>query len=190
MTASNLACTDLILFDNWPCPVWELKSPPTGGFDGDATGATTPAQNLGTKVCVYDEVVEGWATFIYLKNVESDTSTTLVVGQILGPDGTYLFRVDQDPDSTTDICIAHGLCAVGLKAMTANTYGWFWCGGVCYQDTKWGSSALSATSVLTTTDDVTGAVAALMLADGGDSLGVTIWTGDLRPVGTALGADA
>ena len=191
MTASNLACTDLILWDNWPCPIMELKSPPTGGFDGDATGVTVPAQNLGTKLCGFDEITEGWATFIYCKNVESDTTTTLTVGQILSPNGTYLFRVDQDTANVaTAIGPSHGLIAVALKAMTANQYGWFWCGGVCYQDTSWGTSALSSTSVLTVVDTIAGTSVGLMLADGTAKIGLNAWTGDLLPVGTALGADA
>lgn len=189
MTNSSILASNILLFDNWPGPVKELQTPPKDGFDGsEHSGVTTPAYRLGEKVCVYDETGEGWATFIYLKNVESTTSATLSVGSICSPNGTYLYRVDQDPDDNSDITIKCGLCAVALTALTNNQFGWFWCGGVAVGDTKWGSMALRGVS-LATIGGVDADGEGLMLSDLTDSLGFDTWTGDLIPCGTTFVTD-
>ena len=189
---TSLACTDLILKDNWPGPTRELKHPPRGGFGGDETNVAVPTTQLGLKAQVYDIGSEGWSTFIYLKNVDNGSLGTTVIGQLCGPDTSYLYRVDQDPDSTSTSYYTYtcGLVAVCTKAMVANYYGWFWCGGVVAQDAKWGCTALAATSVLTNASGVADADVGVMLVDGTGSLMLDTWTGDLRQVGYPLAADA
>ncbi len=189
---TSLACTDLILIDNWPGPLKELTHIPRAGFGGEETGVTVPTTILGSRVSVYDVTAEGWSTFIYLKNVEVVTSGTLVIGQLLGPETTYLYRVNQDPDSTAGSYITYpdGLCAIATKAMIANQYGWFWCGGVCAQDAKWGCTALAATSVLTDSSGVATGDYALKLVDGTASLMFDTCGSDLRPVAYSLADDA
>ena len=189
---TSLLCTNLILYDNWPGVVTELLAPPEDGFDGQShTGVALPKYQLGTKAAVYDTTSEGWSTFIYLKNVDNGSIGTVAVGALVAPDGTYLYRVDQDPDSVTGLGLyAYGLVAVAVRAMAANTYGWFWCGGVVVQDAKFGCDALAATSVLTLSSGVADGDAGVMLVDGTESLMLDTWTGDLDPVGIALADDA
>ncbi len=189
---SDLLCTDLILYDNWPGEAKELLASPEDGFDGPShTGVALPKYQLGTKVAVYDTTSEGWSMFIYLKNVDAGSIGTTAIGMMCGPDGTYLHRVDQDPNSATAMgVVGSGLIGICVRAMPANTYGWFWCGGVVVQDAKWGCTGLSSTSVVTASSGVADGDAAVMLTDGNAGLYLDTWTGDLIPVGIALAADA
>jgi len=185
--AYAITASSLILFDNWPGVAHTMQTPPKDGFDGtEHTDVTTAKYTLGEKVCVYDSTSEGWVTLIYLKNTGAGSTA---VGTICGPDGTYLYRVDTDPDSGADITVTAGFCAIAVAVLAQNDYGWFWCGGPPLQDAKYGCSGLAAASIATSDGGVADGEL-LMMADATDSLYLDTWDESRRPVGITLMDDA
>jgi len=138
MANSTLDDSKFILIDKWPGVIDTSQSVPVDGFTGTSHhNSATAAFKVGTKIQVFDETNNGYATFIYLQNVQGsagavaaknpvcvDTSLAATAGNALLP--TW-FEVCSDGGEV----LLEGPVAIALSAMTDDYYGWFWCGGVC-----------------------------------------------------------
>ena len=75
----------------------------------------------------------GYAQFVYLQAVQN-TDVAFAARQVCHPDSaTVWYQFTNDPD---DGCVATGgaLFAVCISVMTTLYYGWFWCGGICPEE--------------------------------------------------------
>lgn len=134
MATSTIDYTKILLVDNWPGVPATLADVPIDGFTGtDHHNVTTAAFPIGTKmqvVCDGTVGTTGTATFVYLKFGTEDGTVSLAAKSIVVQDSaTNWYEVTND--SASAIAIPTGLAAIAISDMDADSYGWFWCGGVC-----------------------------------------------------------
>ena len=133
MATSTIDYTKILLVDNWPGVPATLADVPTDGFTGaDHHNVTTAAFPVGTKmqvVCDGTVGTTGTATLIYLKFATEDATALAAKSVVAQDSATNWCEVTNDPSEA--IAIPTGLAAVAISAMDADSYGWFWCGGVC-----------------------------------------------------------
>ena len=133
MAVSTINYTKFILVDNWPGVPVTVADVPKDGFTGsEHHNVTSPVFPIGTKMQVFCDGsagTTGQATFVYLKLGTQDATAVAAKSVVVQDSATNWYEVTNDPDSC--ISLPTGLAAVALTAMTNDTYGWFWCGGVC-----------------------------------------------------------
>ena len=147
-----IAATKVELIDNWNgAPA--MPHIPTTGFTGtDQHNVADAKRKPGTKVQYYDTTSEAWVRMIYLKMGTASTEVAVAAGkvmQVAGPSmnsSKYEYIVTNDED---DILypVTTGPACIALSAITADYWGWWWCGGGCPRMAKAGCSALAAATI-------------------------------------------
>ncbi|TSA52233.1 MAG: hypothetical protein D4R45_07295 [Planctomycetaceae bacterium] len=136
MANSTIDHSKIILIDRWPGVPVEQESVPPDGFTGAGHhNVATPVYPVGMKNQVWDETAHGYATLIYLQNIQGTVGAVAVMNPVA------LDTSEQATAATTStyykVCsdggevLLDGPIAIALSAMTDAYYGWFWCGGVC-----------------------------------------------------------
>lgn len=146
MAAGTLALEYVYLKDNFPWHSDFSRDFPKDGFSSTDHISTTAKFEVGTKITVWDAVAKGWVTFIYLQMSSAAGST---IG-ILCATTTNPLTVAVDAYNEVAHSILTGMAAISTGTIAASSYGWFWCGGPCPQETdKYGCVGLSAVTVIT-----------------------------------------
>jgi len=164
MANSTIVNEKIMLIDRWPGVADPRLGKPPDGFTGSSHhNVATAIYPLGQKRTVWDPTAKGYATFIYLQNIQG-TAGAVAVTNPVAPDTS-----EQATVATTQVyykvgsdggeALLSGPGAIALSAMTTLYYGWFWCGGVCPV------SFVSALDTTLVTDGTLAAGAAFGFAD-------------------------
>lgn len=137
MADSTLDSELFWLADTLPGPVNHKIGPPIDGFTGAISHNVASAEYpLGTKIPVYNTGatgVAGWATFVYGQLFTQDATNILAARHLCAlDDGAIPFYFSNE--AATDIGASVSPIVIALSAMTATYYGWFWCEGVCPEE--------------------------------------------------------
>jgi len=146
MAAGTIALEYVYLKDNFPWHSDFSRDFPKDGFSSTDHISTTAKFEVGTKFTVWDSTAAGWVTFIYLQMSSAAGST---IG-ILCSTTTNPLTVAVDAYNEVGSGILGGCAAVATGTIAASSYGFFWCGGPCPQETgKYGCVGLSAVTIVT-----------------------------------------
>jgi len=182
-----VACTSVKLYDNFP-GVAKAEEKPVDGFTGSYHhNQAYERYRAGEKICVYDDISKGWATFVYLKLVDQlATSYVLAAGNLVGVYTTTPLYYEVSNDQS-GVYMNQG--AVALSAMTTTYWGWFWCGGVCPQSHV---TALATATIPTDGNIAAGSSAILGDSGANNVLGLLPCGANtvLTPVAESYAADA
>jgi len=123
-----------MLIDRWPGVAWPVQSPPTDGFTGaDHHDVVTAAFLVGTKVQVYNHSsvagLDGWSIFMYAK-LEEEDATNVTAARVLCVAESGGTPYDLTNEVATDLGPTVSPVAVCLGALTENSFGWYFVGGV------------------------------------------------------------
>jgi hypothetical protein len=200
MANSTIDDQKIILYDLWPGDPVENLSEPLDGFTGsDHHNVVSPAYDIGTKIRVYDDTSKGYATFIYLQNIQGTAGAVAAKDpvcmdtseQATAATSATWYKVGSDGGET----LVNGPMAIAISAMTTAYYGWFWCGGVCpvsYVSGLGGNyvtdSSLTAGGMFTGADSTADGKIALTLAMTAAAHATSV--ADTPYVGMSLIADA
>ena len=199
MTASVINLEYCHLIDNFPgFPASNIDAPADGIVGTGHFNVTVPKYRAGTKVCLWDAVVEAWITFIYLQNAKATTNASTAIGTPCCPDSTTYWKVCQDPDTTAvagSYNYPSGMIAIPLGVIADDSYGFFWCGGPCPEDTVMPINLAAATVTTLKAYDVqtaqndTATGYACQLSDGTDVVQLTTSASPYVPAVVVTWAD-
>jgi len=166
-----------MLFDNWPGV--PDGSPPQDGFDGAIDhNVAVATHKVGRKIQVYDETAKGYSTFIYLKN---NSGAEVAIGAI----GLFQCTLGEvKSDDAVGTYLKNGIIGIAVGAIADGYYGFWWCGGVCVRQAKYGCLELYKTVI--PNDLAIASHDVLMCADDNPGVMLDTWAGDLVPCGVAL----
>ena len=143
-----ISAEDFMLYDTVPGPVNPNMSRPVNGFDSThSCNVTTPTYDPGTKIMVYQDVSTttkgarsanfGWYTCVYGKYVCSTNAVDVTAADLCtiscGSDG-HLGAIAFTREITGSNILIRPPMVVACADMTPNSYGWFWCEGICPQE--------------------------------------------------------